>query len=199
MNRFAKFSAALIAAAFLTIPALSHAADWRIDAAHTTVSFKVRHLGVTWVQGEFQRVSGKVRYDRKNPGAAAADIVIDAASINTRNARRDNHLRNDDFLLVEKHPSITFKSKSVKNVSSDSLALVGDLTIRGVTKEVVLKVADISGEVTTGRGTVKMGASATTRINRKEFGVKYNRLLDAGGLVVGNEVRITIDVELNKS
>lgn len=199
MNRFAKFSAALIAAAFLTIPALSHAADWRIDQAHTTVSFKVRHLGVTWVQGEFQRVSGKVRYDRKNPGAAAADIVIDAASINTRNARRDNHLRNDDFLLVEKHPSITFKSKAVKNAGADSLELVGDLTIRGVTKEVVLKVADISGEVTTGRGTVKMGASATTRINRKEFGVKYNRLLDAGGLVVGNEVRITIDVELNKS
>ena len=199
MNRFTKFSATLIAAVFLTIPALGQAADWRIDAAHTTVSFKVRHLGVTWVQGEFQRVSGKVRYDRKNPGAAAADIVIDADSINTRNARRDNHLRNDDFLLVEKHPTITFKSKSVKNAGADSLELVGDLTIRGVTKEVVLKVADISGEVTTGRGTVKMGASATTRINRKEFGVKYNRLLEAGGLVVGNEVRITIDVELNKS
>ena len=199
MNRFAKYAATLIAAAFLTIPALARAAEWRIDPTHTTVSFKVRHLGVTWVQGEFQRVSGKVRYDRKNPGAAAADIVIDADSINTRNARRDNHLRNDDFLLVEKHPSITFKSKSVKNAGPDGLDLVGDLTIRGVTKEVVLKVADISGEVTTGRGTVKMGASATTRINRKEFGVKYNRLLEAGGLVVGNEVRITIDVELNKS
>ena len=199
MNRFAKYAVSLIAAALLTAPALSHAADWRIDPTHTTVSFKVRHLGVTWVQGEFQRVSGTVRYDRKNPSAAAADIVIDAVSINTRNARRDNHLRTDDFLLVEKHPTITFKSKSVKNVSSDSLDLVGDLTIRGVTKEVVLKVADISGEVTTGRGTVKMGASATTRINRKDFGVKYNRLLEAGGLVVGNEVRITIDVELNKS
>ena len=199
MNRFAKYGATLIAAAFLTIPALTHAAEWRIDPTHTTVSFKVRHLGVTWVQGEFQRVSGKVRYDRKNPGAATADIVIDADSINTRNARRDNHLRTDDFLLVEKHPSITFKSKSVKNAGADGLDLVGDLTIRGVTKEVVLKVADISGEVTTGRGTVKMGASATTRINRKEFGVKYNRLLEAGGLVVGNEVRITIDVELNKS
>ncbi len=199
MNRFAKYGAALIAAAFLTIPSLGQAAEWRIDPTHTTVSFKVRHLGVTWVQGEFQRVSGKVSYDRKNPGAAAADIVIDAASINTRNARRDNHLRTDDFLLVEKHPSITFKSKSVKNAGADGLDLVGDLTIRGVTKEVVLKVADISGEVTTGRGTVKMGASATTQINRKEFGVKYNRLLEAGGLVVGNEVRITIDVELNKS
>ncbi len=199
MNRFAKYGAVLIAAAFLTIPALAHAAEWRIDPTHTTVSFKVRHLGVTWVQGEFQKVSGKVRYDRKNPGAAAADIVIDADSINTRNARRDNHLRTDDFLLVEKHPSITFKSKAVKNAGADGLELVGDLTIRGVTKEVVLKVADISGEVTTGRGTVKMGASATTRINRKEFGVKFNRLLEAGGLVVGDEVRITIDVELNKS
>ena len=199
MNRFAKLTATLIAAAFLTIPALSLAADWRIDQAHTTVSFKVRHLGVTWVQGEFQKVSGTVRYDRKNPGAAAADIVIDADSINTRNARRDNHLRTDDFLLVEKHPSITFKSKAVKNAGAEGLELVGDLTIRGVTKEVVLKVADISGEVTTGRGTVKMGASATTRINRKDFGVKYNRLLEAGGLVVGDEVRITIDVELNKS
>lgn len=197
MNRFAKLAAALILAALLAIPALAHAADWRIDPTHTTVSFKVRHLGVTWVQGEFQRVSGKVRYDRKNPGASAADIVIDADSINTRNARRDNHLRNDDFLLVEKHPTITFKSKSVKNAGAEGLDLVGSLTIRGVTKEVVLKVADISGEVKM-RGTVKMGASATTRINRKDFGVKYNRLLEAGGLVVGDEVRITIDVELNK-
>ncbi len=198
MNRFAKYAATLILAALLAIPALSHAAEWRIDPAHTTVSFKVRHLGVTWVQGEFQRVSGKVRYDRKNPGASAADIVIDADSINTRNARRDNHLRNDDFLLVEKHPAITFKSKSVKNAGAEGLDLVGDLTIRGVTREVVLKVADISGEVKMRRGTVKMGASATTRINRKDFGVKYNRLLEAGGLVVGDEVRITIDVELNK-
>ena len=197
MNRFAKFVVMLIAAAWLAAPALSHASEWRIDPAHTTVSFKVRHLGVTWVQGEFQRVSGKVRYDRKNPGASAADIVIDADSINTRNARRDNHLRNDDFLLVEKHPTITFKSKSVKNAGAEGLDLVGDLTIRGVTREVVLKVADISGEVRM-RGTVKMGASATTRINRKDFGVKYNRLLEAGGLVVGDEVRIAIDVELNK-
>lgn len=197
MKRFAKYAVMLILAAWLTAPALAHAADWRIDAAHTTVSFKVRHLGVTWVQGEFQRVSGSVRYDRKNPGAAAAEVVIDADSINTRNARRDNHLRNDDFLLVEKHPSITFKSKSVKNAGAEGLDLVGDLTIRGVTREVVLKVADISGEVKM-RGTVKMGASATTRINRKDFGVKYNRLLEAGGLVVGDEVRITIDVELNR-
>ena len=184
MNRFMKLAVMLIATAWLTAPALAHAADWRIDSTHTTVSFKVRHLGVTWVQGEFQRVSGKVRYDRKNPGASAADIVIDADSINTRNARRDNHLRNDDFLLVEKHPTITFKSKSVKNAGAESLDLVGSLTIRGVTKEVVLKVADISGEVKM-RGTVKMGASATTRINRKDFGVKYNRLLEAGGLVRG--------------
>ena len=197
MNRFAKYAAMLIAAALLAIPALTHAAEWRIDPAHTTVSFKVRHLGVTWVQGEFQRVSGKVSYDRKNPGASAADIVIDADSINTRNARRDNHLRNDDFLLVEKHPTITFKSRAVKNAGAEGLDLVGALTIRGVTREVVLKVADISGEVRM-RGTVKMGASATTRINRKDFGVKYNRLLEAGGLVVGDEVRITIDVELNK-
>ena len=197
MKRFAKYAVMLVAAAWLTAPALTHAADWRIDSTHTTVSFKVRHLGVTWVQGEFQRVSGTVRYDRKNPGASAADIVIDADSINTRNARRDNHLRNDDFLLVEKHPNITFKSKSVKNAGAEGLDLVGNLTIRGVTKEVVLKVADISGEVKM-RGTVKMGASATTRINRKDFGVKYNRLLEAGGLVVGDEVRITIDVELNK-
>jgi len=197
MNRFAKYAVMLIAAALLAAPALTHAAEWRIDPAHTTVSFKVRHLGVTWVQGEFQRVSGRVSYDRKNPGASAADIVIDADSINTRNARRDNHLRNDDFLLVEKHPTITFKSRAVKNAGAEGLDLVGALTIRGVTREVVLKVADISGEVRM-RGTVKMGASATTRINRKDFGVKYNRLLEAGGLVVGNEVRIAIDVELNK-
>ena len=198
MKRFTTHTAMLVAAAWLAIPAISHAAEWRIDPAHTTVAFKVRHLGVTWVRGEFQKVSGKVRYDRKNPGATKADIVIDAASIHTRNARRDNHLRNDDFLLVEKHPAITFRSKSVKNVEADRLDLIGDLTIRGVTKEVVLKVADISGEVEMRRGTVKMGASATTRINRRDFGVKYNRLLEAGGLVVGDEVRITIDVELNK-
>ncbi len=197
MNRFAKRAATVIAAAWLTAPVLSHAADWAIDPAHTTVTFKVRHLGVTWVRGEFQKVSGKVRYDRKNPGAATADIVVDAASVNTRNARRDNHLRTDDFLLVEKHPQLTFKSRSVKNAGPDSFDLVGDLTIRGVAKEVVLKVADISKELKMGGG-AKMGASATTRINRKDFGVKYNRLIETGGLVVGNEVHITIDVELNK-
>ena len=197
MNRFAKLTAALIAAAWLTAPALSHAAEWAIDAAHTTVTFKVRHLGVTWVRGEFQKVSGKVSYDRKNPAAAKADIVIDAASINTRNQRRDNHLRSGDFLLAEKHPQLTFKSTSVKNAGADSLDLVGNLTLRGVTKEVVLKVADISKEVKMG-ATAKMGASATTRINRQDFGVKWNRALEVGGLVVGNDVHITIDVELNK-
>ena len=197
MNRFAKLTAALIAAAWLTAPALSHAAEWAIDAAHTTVTFKVRHLGVTWVRGEFQKVSGKVSYDRKNPAAAKADIVIDAASINTRNQRRDNHLRSGDFLLAEKHPQLTFKSTSVKNAEADSLDLVGNLTLRGVTKEVVLKVADISKEVKMG-ATAKMGASATTRINRQDFGVKWNRALEVGGLVVGNDVHITIDVELNK-
>ncbi len=198
MNRFAKYAMMLIAVAWLATPALSNASEWRIDPSHTTVSFKVRHLGVTWVQGEFRKVSGKVRYDRKNPVAAMADIVIEAASIDTGNTRRDNHLRSDDFLLSEKHPSITFRSRAVKNAKADSLDLIGDLTIRGITKEVVLKVADISGEVKMRHGTVKIGASATTRINRQDFGVKFNSLLDTGGLVVGNEVRITIDVELNK-
>ena len=197
MNRFAKLTAALIAAAWLTAPALSHAAEWAIDAAHTTVTFKVRHLGVTWVRGEFQKVSGKVSYDRKNPAAAKADIVIEAASINTRNQRRDNHLRSGDFLLAEKHPRLTFKSTSAKNAGPDSLDLVGNLTMRGVTKKVVLKVADISKEVKAG-ATAKIGASATTRINRQDFGVKWNRALEVGGLVVGNDVHITIDVELNK-
>ena len=197
MNRFAKYAVMLLAATWLTAPALSHAAEWAIDAAHTTVTFKVRHLGVTWVRGEFQKVSGKVSYDRKNPAAAKADIVIDAASINTRNERRDNHLRSGDFLLAEKHPKLTFKSTSVKNAGPDGLDLVGNLTMRGVTKEVVLKVADISKEVKMG-ATAKIGASATTRINRQDFGVKWNRALEAGGLVVGNDVHITIDVELNK-
>ena len=142
-------------------------------------------------------MSGKVSYDRKNPAAAKADIVIEAASINTRNQRRDNHLRSGDFLLAEKHPQLTFKSMSVKNAGVDSLDLVGNLTLRGVTKEVVLKVADISKEVKMG-ATAKIGASATTRINRQDFGVKWNRALEVGGLVVGNDVHITIDVELNK-
>lgn len=196
MKRFVRFGLALMLGAFLAVPSIAAAAQWNIDPAHSTVTFKVRHLMVTWVRGEFQKVRGKVVFDKKNPQSAKADVTIDASSINTRNERRDNHLRNDDFLLVEKHPNITFKSKSVKNIRTDGFDLVGDLTIRGTTKEVSLKVAEISGPITDNRGRVKLGASATTKINRKNFGVKYARLIETGGVVVGDDVFITLDVQL---
>lgn len=172
---------------------------WTVDTSHTSAHFTVRHMLVSTVPGQLGPVVGWVRYDGKDPNSIAVNVAIDVTNINTQNAGRDRHLRSDDFLLVEQHPDITFVSKRVQNVQAGSVQLVGDLTIRGTTREVVLDVEGPHGPVQRASNRPPIvGATATTTINRKDFGVKYNALIEAGGAVVADEVKITINIEAAK-
>ena len=190
----------ILAAAVLCIvaPGLLHAAPWEFDPAHTGVHFKVRHLMISSVRGEFEKVSGKIVYDEADVTKSSADITIDTGSINTRVAKRDEHLRSPDFLDVAKHPAITFKSKRVDKEGNGTLKMTGDLTVRGVTKEVVLTVEGPTHAIKDPGGNLRVGGQATTKILRKDFGLVWNKALEAGGVVVGDEVEITIDVEIYK-
>jgi polyisoprenoid-binding protein YceI len=188
----------ILAAAVLCLvaPGLLHAAPWEFDPAHTGVHFKVRHLMISSVRGEFEKVSGKILYDEADVTKSTADITIDTGSINTRVAKRDEHLRSPDFLDVAKYPKIAFKSKRIEKGADGTLKMTGDLTIRGVTKEVVLAVEGPTPAIKDPGGDLRVGGQATTKINRKDFGLAWNKVLEAGGVVVGDEVEITIDVEI---
>ncbi len=185
--------AALICLAVST-PAIS--ATWELDLAHTGIGFKVRHLMVSSVRGDFGKFSGSIVYDEKDIAKSGARITIDAASIDTRVAKRDEHLRSPDFLDAANHPAITFQSKRVEKAGEGKLKMVGDLTLRGVTKEVVLDVEGPSPAIRDLQGNLRVGGQATARIHRKDFGLVWNKALEAGGVVVGDEVEITIDVEI---
>ncbi|HEX6323506.1 MAG TPA: YceI family protein [Vicinamibacterales bacterium] len=182
------------------VPAAPQGADiWTIDTSHTSAQFAVKHMLVSTVRGTLGPVVGWVKYDGQNASSLAVNVAIDVTGINTGNGRRDNHLRSDDFLLVEQHPDITFVSKRVEGVTPQGFKLVGDLTIRGTTREVVLDVEGPSKPVQRAVSAPPVvGATATTTINRKDFGVKYNALIEAGGAVVADEVKITIDIEARK-
>ena len=188
----------LLAAAVMCLaaPELVLAAPWQFDPAHTGVHFKVRHLMVSSVRGDFEKVTGKIVYDEADVTKSSADITIDAASINTRVAKRDEDLRSPNFLDVAKYPTITFKSKRVDRVGNGTLKMTGDLTIHGVTKEVVLDVEGPTPAIKDPWGNIRVGGQATTKISRKDFGLVWNKTLDTGGVVVGDEVEITIDVEI---
>ncbi len=181
--------------ALLLISSTLSAATYQIDGAHSSAGFTVRHMMVSNVSGAFTKLSGSVDYDADNLAQSRIDVTIEAASVNTRNEGRDKHIRTADFFDVENHPTITFRSKRVEKAGEGHLRVVGDLTLRGVTKEVVLDVEGPTPEIQQ-QSTFRMGAAATTRINRKDFGVNYHRTLDNGGVVVSDDVRITIDVEL---
>ena len=187
-----------ITAFVLALPAAAPAGTWELDSAHTGVQFKVRHLMVSYVRGDFEKVSGKIVYDEQDVSKSSADITIDVASINTRVAKRDKHLRSPDFLDVAKHPSITFKSKKVVKAGDGKLKMTGDLTIRGATREVVLEVEGPTPPIKDLQGKTRVGGIASTRINRKDFGLTWNKALETGGVVVGDEVEITIDIEILK-
>src|SRR5688572_19124910 len=172
---------------------------WIIDTNHTAAQFAVRHMLVSTVRGSLGPVVGWVRWDGQNTSSIAVNAAIDVTNINSGSAGRDRDLRSDQFLLVEKFPDITFVSKRVEGITATTFKLVGDLTIRGVTKEVVLDVEGPSKPVQRGLNAPPVvGATATTTINRKEFGVKYNALIEAGGAVVSDEVKIQIDIEARK-
>jgi polyisoprenoid-binding protein YceI len=180
----------------LAAPGLALSAPWEFDADHTGVHFKVRHLMVSHVRGGFEKVSGKVTYDGSDVTKSTADIAIEVASINTGVAKRDEHLRSPDFLDAAKYPTITFKSKRVEKAGDGKLKMTGDLTIRGVTKEAVLDIEGPTPPVKDPWGNTRVGGTATTKINRKDFGLTWNAALETGGVVVGDDVDITIDMEI---
>jgi polyisoprenoid-binding protein YceI len=192
MRKTAVFAMVLCLAA----PGLARSAPWEFDPEHTGVQFKVRHLMVSHVRGDFEKVSGKIVYDESDVTKSTADITIEAASINTGVAKRDEDLRGPDFLDVAKYPTITFKSKKVEKAGEGKLKMTGDITIHGVTKEVVLSIEGPTPPIKDPWGNTRVGGSATTRINRRDFGLTYNKVLEIGGAVVGDEVDITIDMEI---
>ena len=187
-----------LAALVLALPSVVPAGTWKFDSAHTGVQFKVRHLMVSYVRGDFENVSGKIVYNEQDVSRSSADITIDATSINTRVPKRDKHLRSPDFLDVAKYPSITFKSKKVEKAGDGKLKMKGDLTIRGMTREVVLEIEGPTPPIKDHMGKTRVGGVASTRINRKDFGLTWNKTLETGGVVVGDEVEITIDIEILK-
>jgi polyisoprenoid-binding protein YceI len=182
---------ALAVALLLTLSAAAQD-TWKIDPPHTAAQFSVRHLGISTVRGAFTKVSGTVIYDAANLGKSSIETTIDATSVDTRVEMRDKDLRSPNYLDVEKYPTITFKSKKVEAAGAGKLKVTGDLVIHGVTKEVVLDVDGPSAPIKDPWGNQRMGASATTKINRMDFGV-------AGGPgVVGDDITITLDIEMTK-
>lgn len=169
--------------------------SWQIDLAHSEVNFTVRHMMISKARGQFQKFSGTVEFDPANFAAATAVIEIDVNSINTREAMRDNHLRSADFFDIANYPTMTFRSTGVKVLGDAEGQLIGDLTIRGVTKEVTLDVA-YAGQAKSPWGTTSSGFSASTKINRKDWGLVWNQALETGGVLVGDEVRLDIELEL---
>jgi polyisoprenoid-binding protein YceI len=174
---------------------MSQAAKYTIDPAHSTAGFKVRHLMVANVRGEFSGVTGAVVFDPGAPENSRVEARIDATTIHTRDDQRDAHLKSADFLDVEKFPAITFVSRRIAGAGAE-WKVTGDLTIHGVTKEVTLDVEGPAPEAKDPWGNVKSGATAVTRISRKEFGMEFNMVLETGGVMVGDEVAITLEVEL---
>jgi polyisoprenoid-binding protein YceI len=189
------FRTASIFAAALVLPSLAMATEYQLDSAHTAATFSVRHMMVSNVKGEFSNVKGTISYDPKKPANTTIDATIDTTTINTREPKRDAHLKSPDFFDVEKFPTMTFKSKKATSAGKDKLKVVGDLTMHGVTKEVTLDVSNLTGEVKDPWGNAHVGATATTKLNRKDFGLNWNKALEAGGVLVGDEVQVTIDIE----
>jgi polyisoprenoid-binding protein YceI len=170
--------------------------QWQIDPAHSAAHFSVRHLMISNVRGEFTKVSGNAVLDPTDPPKSTLEVIIDATSIDTREPQRDEHLRSADFLDVANHPTITFRSKKITPAGTDHYKVTGDLTIRGVTREVTFDVEGPATPVKDPYGNIRTGVSGTAKINRKDFGLVWNALTEAGGVMVGDEVSLTFDAEL---
>ena len=170
--------------------------QWQIDPVHSAAHFSVRHLMISNVRGEFSKLSGSAAIHTADPTKAKVEVTIEAASVNTREPQRDEHLRSSDFFDVAKYPTITFRSTRVEAHGADNFKLAGDLTIHGVTKEVILDVEGPTPSVKDPWGNIRAGVTATAKINRKDFGLVWNAVTEAGGVVVGDEIKITIEAEL---
>lgn len=171
--------------------------SWQLDYTHSHIQFSVRHMMISKVKGEFEKFEGTVNFDEANPTNTTVNVSVDLSSINTREEKRDGHLRSADFFDVENHPTMTFVSKRVEKTGEHTGKLIGDLTIRGITKEVTFHV-EYAGQAKSPWGTVSAGFTAAGKVNRKEFGLTWNAALETGGVLVGEDVEIAIEVELVK-
>ena len=183
-------------AAALSLPAAAATSDWKIDPAHSSAQFAVRHLGISTVRGAFTKVTGTVRLDDQDVTKSSVDVTIDTDSVDTRVPDRDKDLRSERFFDVTKYPTIAFKSKKVEQAGAGKLKVTGDLTIHGTTKEVILDVDGPTPAIKDPWGNQRAAANATTKINRQEFGMKFNDKMPTGDLLVGDDITITIDVEM---
>jgi polyisoprenoid-binding protein YceI len=171
--------------------------SWQIDSSHSYIQFSARHMMISKVRGSFESFSGTVNFDEKNPVNSTVDIAVDLASINTRDAQRDGHLKSPDFFDVESHPTMRFVSTRVEQMDANNGRLIGDLTIKGVTHEVALDV-EYAGVAKSPWGTESAGFSATGSLNRKDWGLNWNQALETGGVLVGDKINIEIELELVK-
>ena len=172
---------------------------WNLDPAHSTAEFKVKHMMITNAKGQFTGLTGALTLDEGDIANSKVEAAIDASTVNTREPQRDAHLRSADFFDVEKYPSLQFRSTGVKRTGEDEVAATGELTIHGVTREVVFKVEGPTPPAKDPWGSTRIGLSAVTKINRKDFGLTWNAALETGGILVGEEVTITLDVEFVKA
>lgn len=172
---------------------------WNLDPVHSAAEFKVRHMMISNVKGQFTGISGVLSLNENDIVKSRVEASIDVASINTRDAQRDAHLKSADFFDVQNFPTLSFKSTGVERTGGGELAVTGDLSIHGVTREVVFKVEGPSAPGADPWGNTRVGLSAVTRINRKDFGLTWNAALEAGGILVGDDITITLDVEFVKA
>lgn len=187
----------LIAAA-LSLALVSQAATWTFDTAHSVITFSVKHMMISTVTGNFDVFDGKVVFDENRPDTFSAEATADAASVDTRNEKRDAHLRSADFFDAEKYPKLSFKSKHVIKNADGHYTMTGDLTIRDVTKEVTFDVLGLKETVKDPWGGTRTASVATATINREDFGLLWNNGLEGGGVLVSKDVLITLDIQLVK-
>lgn len=180
-------------------PAPTAVTTWNVDPAHSVAEFKVKHMMISNVKGQFTGISGALTLHPEDITRSAVQATISAASINTGDAQRDGHLKGPDFFSVEQFPTLAFQSAAVKRAANGDLSVEGDLTIHGVTRRVQFAVEGPSAPAKDPWGNTRVGLSATTKINRKDFGLQWNAALEAGGVLLGDEVTITLDVQFVKT
>ncbi|MGB7601878.1 MAG: YceI family protein [Candidatus Sulfotelmatobacter sp.] len=180
-------------------PTSATTTTWNLDPVHSVAEFKVKHMMISNVKGQFTRIKGTLHLDETNVTNSSVEASIEAASINTRDEQRDAHLKSADFFDVEKFPTLAFKSTRVTRVADGELAVAGDLTIHGVTRNMVFNVEGPTAAAKDPWGNIRRGLSATAKINRKDFGLTWNSALEAGGLLVGDEITITLELQFVKA
>jgi len=197
MNRYLSRIAVVAGMAVgLSLPARAATSTWQIDPQHSSAQFAVRHLGLSTVRGSFSKLSGTMVLDDQDITKSSVEVTIDVNTVDTREPDRDKDLRSERFFDVTHFPTMTFKSKKVEQLAPGKLRVTGDLTIRGTSREVTLDVDGPTNPVKDPWGNQRLAATATTKINRQDYGVKWNAKLDNGGVVVGDDVNITLDVEM---